>query len=122
MEKFERTLRYINLFEIYKDLLTYTQKDILGDYFLADLSISEIANERNISRSAVEDAISKACKKLDDFEDKLHCLEKKDNIVKITAELKKKALNCAEIDEIETIEKELDYGIWKPDRKAFSYI
>ena len=111
MEKFERTLRYINLFEIYKDLLTYTQKDILGDYFLADLSISEIANERNISRSAVEDAISKACKKLDDFEDKLHCLQTKDNIVKITAELKKKALNCTEIDEIETIERELDYGI-----------
>ena len=111
MEKFDRTIRYISLFEIYKHLLTYTQKDIVGDYLLADLSISEIANERNISRSAVEDAISKACKKLDDFEDKLHCYEKKENISKITAKLKEKSLNCTEIDEIESIEKELDYGI-----------
>ena len=111
MEKFERTIRYINLFTIYKNLLTYTQQEIVGDYLLADLSISEIANERNISRSAVEDAISKACKKMDDFEDKLHLLGKKENVSKITANLKEKALNSGEIEEIEQIEKELDYGI-----------
>ena len=67
MKKFECTIRYINLFTIYKDLLTYTQQEIVGDYFLADLSISEIAEERQISRSAFEDALSKACKKMDDF-------------------------------------------------------
>ena len=111
MERFERTIRYINLFTIYKDLLTYTQQEIVGDYFLADLSISEIAEERQISRSAVEDALSKACKKMDDFEDKLHLLEKKENISKITAQLKEKALNNTEIEELEQIEKELDYGI-----------
>lgn len=111
MEKFERTIRYINLFRIYKELLTYTQQEIVGDYLLVDLSISEIANEREISRSAVEDAISKACKKMDDFEDKLHLLEKKEKISKITANLKNKSLNCSEIQEIEKIEKELDYGI-----------
>ena len=111
MEKFERTIRYINLFTIYKELLTYTQQEIVGDYLLVDLSISEIANEREISRSAVEDAISKACKKMDDFEDKLHLLEKKEKISKITANLKNKSLNCTEIQEIEEIEKELDYGI-----------
>ena len=111
MEKFERTIRYVNLFTIYKELLTYTQQEIVGDYLLADLSISEIANEREISRSAVEDAISKACKKMDDFEEKLHLLEKKEKISKITAKLKNKSLNCTEIQEIEEIEKELDYGI-----------
>ena len=107
MEKFERTIRYINLFTIYKDLLTYTQQEIVGDYLLADLSITEIAEERKVSRSAVEDAISKACKKLDDFEDKLHLLEKKENISKITANMKNKALNSSEISEIEEIDKEL---------------
>ena len=109
MEKFERTIRYVNLFSIYKELLTYTQQEIVGDYLLADLSISEIANERNISRSAVEDAISKATKKLDDFEEKLHLLEKKENISKITTNLKNKALNSSEISEIEEIDKELDF-------------
>ena len=111
MEKFERTIRYINMFTIYKSLLTYTQQEIAGDYFLADLSISEIAEESKISRSAVEDAISKACKKMDDFESKLHLLEKKDNISKITEMLKEKALNNTEIEELEQIVKELDYGI-----------
>ena len=109
MEKFERTIRYINLFTIYKDLLTYTQQEIVGDYLLADLSITEIAEERIISRSAVEDAISKACKKLDDFEDKLHLLEKREIISKITANMKNKALNSSEISEIEEIDKELDF-------------
>ena len=109
MEKFERTIRYINLYTIYKDLLTYVQQEIVGDYLLADLSISEIASERNISRSAVEDAISKSCKKMDDYELKLHLLEKKENITKITANLKNKALNCSEIQEIEDIDKELDF-------------
>lgn len=111
MERFERTIRYINMFGIYKELLTYTQQQIVGDYFLADLSISEIALERNISRSAVEDAISKACKKMDDFEEKLHLLEKKENVSKIVAGLKEKALNCTEIEELDQIQKELDYGI-----------
>ena len=118
MEKFERTIRYINLYTIYKSLLTYTQQEIVGEYLLVDLSISEIAENRNISRSAVEDAISKASKKLDDFEDKLHILEKKENVAKITAKLKEKSLNCTEIDEIEQIDKELDYGIWESNWKA----
>ena len=111
MEKFERTIRYISLYNIYKDLLTHTQSDIAGDYFLADLSLSEIAEERNISRSAVEDAVKKTCVKLDEFESKLHFLEKKERLLKLTAKLKQKALNASEIEELEQIEKELDYGV-----------
>ena len=111
MEKFERTIRYIALFNIYSNLLTHTQKEVAGDYFLADLSISEVANERNISRSAVEDAIKKTCAKLDEYEANLHLLEKHENALKLTSKLKQKALNCREIEEIEALEKELNYGI-----------
>ena len=111
MEKFERTIRYIDLYNIYQDLLTHTQKEIAGDYFLADLSLSEIAENRNISRSAVEDAIKKACAKLDDYEASIHLLEKKQRLLDLTAKLKQKALNCGEIEELEQIEKELEYGI-----------
>ena len=108
MEKFERTIRYISLYNIYSELLTHTQKEIAEDYFLADLSLSEIAEDRNISRSAVEDAIKKTCAKLDEFESKLHLLEKKEKLLKLTANLKQKALNNTEIEQIELIEKELD--------------
>ena len=48
---------------------------------------------------------------MDDFESKLHLLEKKDNINKIAEVLKEKALNNTEIEELELIIKELDYGI-----------
>ena len=111
MEKFERTIRYIALFNIYCGLLTHTQREIAEDYFLADLSLSEIAEIRNISRSAAEDAIKKACIKLDEFESEMHLLEKKERLQVLTAKLKEKALNTSEIEELEEIEKELEYGI-----------
>ena len=111
MEKIERTIRYVKLFNIYKDFLTHKQIEIVGDYFLADLSLSEIAESKNISRSAVEDTLKKSCVKLDECENNLHLLEKREKLLKICAKLKEKALNDSEIKEIEEIEKELDYGI-----------
>ncbi len=112
MEQIEKKIRYSKLMSIYGSLLSYSQREIGSDYFIYDLSISEIAESRNVSRSAVEDAISKASKKLDEFEDKMHVLKRNENIMKITSKLKQKALNCSEIDEISAIEEELDYGIW----------
>lgn len=111
MENLERTVKYVKLYNIYSSLLTHTQQEIAGDYFLADLSLSEIAESRNISRSAVEDAVKKTIAKLDDFESKMHLLEKKESALKITAKLKNKALNTSEIEEIEQLEKDIDYGI-----------
>ena len=111
MEKIEQTVRYVKLFNIYKDFLTYKQIEIVGDYFLADLSLSEIAESRDISRAAVEDAIKKSCTKLDECEEKLHLLEKSDKLLKLSAKLKDKCLNTSEIKEIEAIEEELKYGI-----------
>ena len=118
MEKIERTIRYVKLFNVYKDFLTHTQIEIVGDYFLADLSLSEIADSRNISRAAVEDAVKKACIKLDECESKLHLLEKSEKLLKISSKLKEKCLNTSEIEEIEELEKELDYGIWESNWKV----
>ena len=111
MDDLERTIKYVKLFNIYSSLLTHTQQEIAGDYFLADLSLSEIASNRKISRSAVEDAIKKSIVKLDDFEADLHLLEKQEKALKITAKLKQKALNCQEFEEIEQLEKDITYGI-----------
>ena len=119
MEKIERTIRFVKLFNIYKDFLTHKQIEIVGDYFLADLSLGEIAESKNISRSAVEDAIKKSCLKLEECEEKLHLLEKSEKLIKISSKLKEKCLNDGEIKEIEEIEKELDYGIWESNWKAF---
>lgn len=107
MEDLQKTIKYVNLFNIYSSLLTHTQQEIAEDYFLLDLSLSEIASNRNISRSAVEDAVRKSMQKLDDFESKMHLLEKHESALKITAKLKKQALNCTEIAEIEELEKDI---------------
>ena len=111
MEKIEKTIKYVKLFNIFKDFLTYKQIEIVGDYFLADVSLSEIAESREISRAAVEDAVKKSCAKLDECEEKLHLLEKSEKLLKLSAKLKGRALNTSEIKEIEAIEEELKYGI-----------
>jgi len=107
MEKITKTLRYNKLLEIYKDLLTHTQVDILTTYFEYDLSISEISEEKGISRAAVEDAIKKGIAKLDELENKLLILSKREKVLKMTAKLKEKSLNQGEIDFIDELERNL---------------
>ena len=111
MEKLEKTIRYTNLFNIYKSQLSSSQLEMINDYFFLDLSISEIAENRNISRAAVDDAINKGIAKLDELEANLKIYEKSQNIRQKLAKLKEKALNTQEIEELEEIEEELDYGI-----------
>ena len=115
MKELQKRIRYSKLFVIYNSLLSTTQKEIMEDYFNLDLSISEIASNRDTSRSAVEDAIKKAMNKLDEYEEKLKVLERNENIKEKIEILKQKALNSQEIEEINEIEKELDYGIWSID-------
>ena len=112
MDKIDKAIRYTKLYNIYKSQLSKTQQEIIEDYFLVDLSITEIAENRNISRSAVEDALSKGINKLDELEKDLMFLERNENIKNRLESLKSRALNMNEVEEIEDIEKELDYGIW----------
>lgn len=105
MEKLEKTIRYNNLLHIYGALLSEAQKDIATSYFEYDLSVSEIAEEKNISRAAVEDGIKKSIAKLDQFESLLHVLENNKKIEDIIQNI--------DIETKEKIEKVLNnYGIW----------
>ena len=106
-DKLTKTLRYSSLLSLYQNLLTDTQKEIMSSYFSYDLSLSEIAEERNISRAACEDAIKKGITKLEEYESKLNLYEKSDKILKITAKLKKNTTNPQDIADIEEIERNL---------------
>ena len=72
----EKNFEFAELFSIYGDLLTPKQQEIMKDYFLFDLSLGEIAENYNISRSAVLDSLKKSKAYLLEIDSKLHLLEK----------------------------------------------
>ena len=64
------------LMDCYLDLLTDKQKDYLNLYYGEDLSLSEIAEELDVSRNAVFDNLKRAVHLLEDYESKLHLLKR----------------------------------------------
>lgn len=66
----------ILLFDYYGDLLTDHQKNVLDEYFNEDLSMNEIADNLNISKSAVQDLIKRSIKQMKEYEDKLNLIKK----------------------------------------------
>jgi predicted DNA-binding protein YlxM (UPF0122 family) len=73
MEKIvEQTL----LYDFYGELLSEHQKQIYKDAVFNDLTLSEIADEHGISRQGVHDVIKRVNKTLNDYESKLHLVDK----------------------------------------------
>ena len=84
--------KYIELYDIYKELLTDKKKEYFEEYYLFDYSLQEIADNHCVSRNACFDAIKKSCDSLDRYEEKSHILEK-NNALK----------NALELDDIKSI-------------------
>lgn len=72
----EETKLMNDLIDLYGCLLTDNQLEIMEYYYMDDLSLAEIAQNLNISRSAVHDAIKKSSAMLFSYEGKLRLLEK----------------------------------------------
>lgn len=69
---------YINsLLDIYKNLLTENQKRVMEMYYVYNLSLSEIGEELNISRAAVNDTIKKSINSLKKYENSLNLMQKR---------------------------------------------
>ena len=77
----EKTKLMNDLIDLYGVLLTDNQLMTLECYYMDDLSLSEIAQNLNVTRSAVHDTIKKASNILINYEEKLRLLEK-ENIKK----------------------------------------
>lgn len=82
MEK-EKSLREIdeiveisNLYDFYGALLKENHREILEDYIWNNLSLAEIANEREITRQGVYDIVKRSRKRLREYEEKLRLFEK----------------------------------------------
>ena len=83
-----KDLNYAMLLDCYGDLLTDKQKDIMQLYYYEDLSLSEIAENENITRQGVHDAIKRAEQYLTGFEEKLGFLEKTEQYKKAIKKIK----------------------------------
>lgn len=64
------------LFDFYGKLLTKRQREVMELYYEENLSLSEIADEFQISRQGVHDALKNAEKALTLYEEKLALVEK----------------------------------------------
>ncbi len=67
----EKHIEVSMLCQIYGKMLTEKQYEFINDYYNNDLSLSEIAENNNITRQAVRDVIKKGENKLFELEEKL---------------------------------------------------
>ena len=72
----EKKVEISMLWQIYGNLLTEKQYKVIDYYYNQDLSLSEIAENENITRQAVRDIIKKGEKKLFEYEEKLLFMKK----------------------------------------------
>ena len=98
MEKiYEQTM----LFDFYGELLTEHQRSIYEDAVYNDMSLGEIAQDRGISRQGVHDLIKRCDKILQDYESKLHLVERFAKAKSTVGEIEA----LTRMDEVETPEK-----------------
>ena len=102
MEKIvEQTL----LYDFYGELLTERQQQVYESVVLEDYSLSEVAEELGISRQGVHDMIRRCNKSLEDYEAKLHLVEKFMSVKEKVHEIDLLLENYEEQDEKELIKK-----------------
>ncbi len=64
------------LYDFYGELLTIHQRSIFEEAVCQDMSLSEIADEFQISRQGVHDILKRCDKLLNEYEEKLHLVER----------------------------------------------
>lgn len=113
----EKNVRVSMLCQIYGELLTEKQLEVLTDYYNSDLSLSEIAENNNITRQAVRDIIKKGENKLFELEEKLQIMEKMMKQEKLLQEVLSELGKIQEVSSDKKIEKILNHV-----RKELNYL
>ena len=102
MEKIvEQTL----LYDFYGELLTEHQRRIYEDVVLNDYSFSEVAQELGISRPGVHDNLKRCSRILEDYEEKLHLVEKFVSIREKIRRIHKLSQECESLDKEELVSR-----------------
>lgn len=105
----EKNFIFSILYDYYSKLLKDSQANIIDLYYNQDFSLSEIAEEMNISRQGVHDALKRAEKSLTEYEDKIKLHYKYDRYYKSAENIIKLSANITDekyIDIINNIQRE----------------
>ena len=68
------------LYDTYGKLLTKKQQEIFEEYYVYNLSLREIAENKGISYQAVRDSLKKSKDIMNDYEENLHNLENRKSV------------------------------------------
>lgn len=96
------------LFDFYGELLTERQQQIYSSVVLDDYSLSEVASDLGISRQSVHDMIKRCNQTLEEYESKLHLVERFLCIRNQVRQIKIIAQNRCEKEIIEISDKILE--------------
>ncbi len=78
-------------YDFYGELLTPHQKEVYGDYIADDLSLTELAAIKGISRQAAYDMVRRCEKLLRGYEERLHLAEQFLKVKKIVSDIRQTA-------------------------------
>lgn len=105
----DEILKQSLLYDFYGELLTEHQKEIYEQFIVEDLSLSEIAKDAGISRQGVHDLIKRCDKILEEYEAKLHLVERflsvKEKVHQINALLEEPNFEESRTDEGQLIQQ-----------------
>ena len=83
----QKDLEFVELYEIYKGLLTERQRELFSSHYYYDLSLSEIAEPDGNTRQSVYAALKTVKEKLNEYENLLHVKEKNDKLKSVALKL-----------------------------------
>ncbi|MBR4587387.1 MAG: DNA-binding protein [Lachnospiraceae bacterium] len=89
----EKVVEQTLLYDFYGELLNSHQKEIYEAIVFDDMSYSEVATEKGISRQGVFDAMKRCDHILKEYEEKLHLVERFLETRRQAAEIKRLAEN-----------------------------
>lgn len=107
----ERRVEISILLDCYGELLTDKQKNIMNLYYNDDLSLGEIAEINNTSRQAIHDLTKRCANLLEEYESKLHLMEKTLTIEYSKKKIINKLKNFQKALPEEDMQRELEYII-----------
>lgn len=101
----EKIVQQTLLFDFYGELLTEHQQRIYEDVVCNDMSCSEVAAEQGVSRQGVHDLIKRCNRQLEEYEAKLHLVEKFLGIQTKVQQMRLEVQRAAETGEMPNIQE-----------------